>query len=80
MQFGQCRIKSAVHNLEVEVKKGTPQGSVISPVLFKILINGIFSTVSKDLGLSLFADDGAIWRRGRKESHSHFQYNARKPG
>ncbi len=47
---------------ELKVENGIPQGSVMSPVLFNILINGIFGTVRKDLGLSLFADDGAIWK------------------
>ena len=53
----------------VEVENGTPQGSVISPVLFNIMINDIFSNVGGGLGLSLFADDGAIWKRGRNVEH-----------
>ncbi|KAG5852664.1 hypothetical protein ANANG_G00064980 [Anguilla anguilla] len=49
----------------VEIGNGTPQGSVISPVLFNIMINDIFSNIGRGFGQSLFADDGAIWRRGR---------------
>lgn len=35
-----------------------------SPVLFNVMINDIFSTVGGGFGLSLFADDGATWKRG----------------
>lgn len=48
----------------VEIENGTPQGSVISPVLFNIMINDMFGNTEKGFGLSLFADDGAIWKRG----------------
>ena len=47
---------------ELEVENGTPQGSVISPVLFNILLNSMFSRVQNGFGLSLFVDDGAIWK------------------
>ena len=49
----------------VSIENGTPQGSVISPVLFNIMINDIFAKIGGGFGLSLFADDGAIWKRGR---------------
>ena len=49
----------------VNIENGTPQGSVISPVLFNVMINDIFKNVGQGFGRSLFADDGAIWRRGR---------------
>ncbi len=48
---------------------GTPQGSV----LFIIMINYIFVNVSEDIGTSLFADDGAVWKRRR-----NIQYTIRK--
>ena len=48
-----------------EVQNGTPQGSVISPVLFNIMVNQVFRRVSPDIEVSLYADDGALWRRGR---------------
>ena len=42
-------------------KKGTPQGSVISHILFLIAIND-FSP--KGVNISMFADDTAIWKTG----------------
>uniref|UniRef100_A0A667ZNI8 RNase H type-1 domain-containing protein n=1 Tax=Myripristis murdjan TaxID=586833 RepID=A0A667ZNI8_9TELE len=47
------------------VENGTPQGSVISPVLFNIMVNDMLSNFKGNFGVSLFADDGAIWKRGR---------------
>lgn len=47
------------------VENGNPQGSVISPLLFSIMINDIYRQIASDIGKSLFADDGAIWKRGR---------------
>lgn len=48
-----------------KVVNGTPQGSVISPVLFNVMINDIFCKLEGSFGLSLFADDGAVWKRER---------------
>lgn len=47
------------------IENGTPQGSVISPLLFIIMINDVFATIDKNVNKSLFADDGALWFRGR---------------
>ena len=60
----QVRVGGA-YSETVGIENGTPQGSVISPVLFNVMINDIFQEVGAGFGLSLFADDGAIWRRGR---------------
>ena len=36
-----------------------------SPLLFSVMINDIFSEVDASLGRSLYADDGALWVKGR---------------
>lgn len=50
---------SGVHVIE----NGTPQGSVISPLLFNIMINDMFDSLPVNIDASQFADDGAFWRR-----------------
>ncbi len=50
---------------EGSIENGTPQGSVISPLLFIIMINDVFATIGENINKSLFADDGALWLRGR---------------
>ncbi len=50
---------------EGSIENGTPQGSVLSPLLFIIMINDVFATIGENINKSLFADDGALWLRGR---------------
>lgn len=58
----QFRVEGEYSDVK-HIDNGT-QGSVISPVLFNILVNGMFTKVGRGFGLSLFADDGAIWKGG----------------
>ena len=67
-------VKVFLENRKIEVKvgesvsashcvdMGVPQGSVISPILFSIMLHDIESVVKKPgVLLSLFADDLAVW-------------------
>uniref|UniRef100_A0A8D0CT46 RNase H type-1 domain-containing protein n=2 Tax=Sander lucioperca TaxID=283035 RepID=A0A8D0CT46_SANLU len=60
----QVRV-GAEYSSVYEVENGTPQGSVCSPLLFNIMINDVFCHVDQGVGRSLYADDGALWIRGR---------------
>lgn len=63
----QVKVGSA-SSKPVEIESGTPQGSVIKKKkksdLFNIMINNIFGNIKRGFGLSLFADDDSIWKRG----------------
>lgn len=60
----QVRIGSEVSNI-YWIENGTPQGSVINPLLFSVTVNDVFEQVEPGIGRSLFADDGALWKRGK---------------
>lgn len=62
------RINGAFSN-SYGVENGTPQGSIISPLLFTVMINEAFKEVDKSIDVALFADDGAMWKRGRNVEH-----------
>lgn len=46
------------------VQHGVPQGSVLSPTLFSIMLDGIFHSCSHHIEYSMFADDCALWTSG----------------
>ena len=46
---------------QVQLQAGTPQGSVLSPLLFNIFVNDIPFTSNSDVQISQFADDLAFW-------------------
>ncbi len=56
-------IKVNSYSEKFVIENGTPQGCIASPLLFSIMINDLFEDLDNGLGLSLFADDWAIWRR-----------------
>ena len=70
-------IRKFLHSRKIRVKinghfsekytlhSGVPQGSVISPTFFNILINDMFHGLPNGVHHSLFADDGAIWTEAR---------------
>jgi hypothetical protein len=63
--FGQSKVRVRISMSEsYEVDNGTSQGSVISPFLFSIMIDDVFSQVRPDIWRSLFADDGICGREG----------------
>ena len=47
------------------LSQGIPQGSAISPILFLIYINDIGERKEENTRMNIFADDTAMWIRGR---------------
>ena len=48
---------------EFQLDNGTPQGSILSPILLILIINSMFNNTA-DIGKSLFFDDGLAWATG----------------
>ena len=64
--------KVKVNNSFSDVKiqqNGVPQGSVLSPTLFIIMINDILNDPPEGINLSLFADDVALWITNKSLRH-----------
>ena len=64
----QVRVGDAYSN-GTTIDNGTPQGSIMSPVLFNVMVKDIFEDLGSGFGVSLLADDGAVWKRGRNIKH-----------
>jgi hypothetical protein len=43
------------------MSEGVPQGSVLAPLLFLFVINGLQDCLPEGVHSSLFADDSALW-------------------
>ena len=56
----QVKVKNKFSSIHVQ-QNGVPQGSVLSPTLFIILINDILGNPPPGIKISLYADDVAIW-------------------
>lgn len=58
----QIRIGSSYSNPR-QLEMGLPQGSVIAPILFNILLADLPKDLSKDTVLAQFADDICLWMK-----------------
>ena len=66
----QVRVGDNLSERKTQVN-GVPQGAVISPILFNVLINGISKTEKKfkNVELGQFADDSGLWTKSNKFQH-----------
>ena len=61
----QVRVGSTLSNV-FSLENGIPQGSVLSPILFSIMINDLPEHINSNI--NIFADDSCIWQSGLKLS------------
>ena len=60
------RVGSDISDFQ-ECENGSPQGSVLSPILFLLVMNTLEETLRRfRLDLSLFADDGLFWKTDKE--------------
>ena len=53
------------------LRYGVPQGSVIAPLLFSIMLYDINKTLKHDAIITLYADDLAIWKETKCRKFSN---------
>ena len=56
----QVRWKGAMSAVKT-VSMGVPQGSVIAPLLFNIMVHDVVTAVTGKVVITMYADDLAIW-------------------
>ena len=59
----QVKVENALSS-KYTLENGTPQGSVISPLLFLIMINDL-PNMKKGTEKAIYADDCALWKSGQ---------------
>ena len=52
----------------ITVLSSVPQGSILGPLLFVLLINDIYVGIDKATSICLYADDNKIWRKINSEN------------
>lgn len=63
----RARVNGTLSDLQ-PLPNGVPQGSILSPTLFNIAINDIFSKITAPVQYSLYADDVILFCRGKNET------------
>jgi ribonuclease HI len=53
-----------------KVSQGVPQGSVLSPLLFLFFIDGVAEAAGKEVKVSLYVDDVAVWAQHRSKEEA----------
>lgn len=74
----KVRVKDTISH-EVHLAAGTPQGSVLSPILFNMYVNDIPFPNTGPVHISQYADDLALWTVNRgKRPYTKIQSHLRK--
>ena len=58
----QCVVLDGISSSSKTVLSGVAQGSILSHILFALLINDLHNGLSFDTKIALYADDTEIWQ------------------